>query len=51
VTGIGGWVSFSRPRESGEEEEADMEMGQGFIDTTKELNVDRGTLPCEEGFH
>jgi hypothetical protein len=22
-----------------------MDMGQGFIGTTKELNVDRGTLP------
>jgi hypothetical protein len=23
-----------------------MEMGQGFIATTQELNVDRGTLPA-----
>jgi hypothetical protein len=39
----------SRPQESGEkkeEEEVNMDMGQGFIATTQELNVDRGTLPA-----
>ena len=28
-----------------EEEEVNMDMGQGFIGTSQELNVDRGTLP------
>jgi hypothetical protein len=31
-----------------QEEEVDMDMGQGFIDATQELNVDRGTLPCSQ---
>ncbi len=41
-----------RPRESGDNEvveEVNMDMGQGYIDTKQELNVDRassGTMPC-----
>jgi|LauGreDrversion2_3_1035106.scaffolds.fasta_scaffold35375_2 hypothetical protein len=34
-------------RESGEKEE-EVNMGQGFIDTKQELNVDRGTRPGKE---
>jgi hypothetical protein len=32
--------------EKEEKEEVNMDMGQGFIDTKQELNVDRGTLVC-----
>ena len=45
VTRVGGWVSCSWPRESGEkEEEVNMDMGQGYIYTKQDqLNVGRGS--------